>query len=208
MLSFDEYNHGAARTERYNVKDWRQGIPINVYRSLHGVLGLHSEISELTQALKEAQTENGLDETNLVEEIGDLWWYAALLHRLCFGLPGRPATVRIFAVQARFDLAIARLEMANLNALVGEGADLCKRTLFYGKQLDTQLLRVDDILEGLQRLTMACGVDLQEVWKVNIAKLWVRFPDEFTGEMAINRDTLKELEAMVELRRQMKAAKG
>lgn len=210
MFTFAEYNTAAARTEKYTVTDWRQQIPVNVYRALHGVLGLSSELAEIIPAISYlGQSRNvDADRTNLDEELGDLWWYAALLYRVTYGLAPRSGEVELFANKNHpFARDAALIELRQLAILVGEGADLCKRTLYYGKPLDIAALKDREIITSLQRLTMFCGADLDEVWKINIAKLWVRFPGEFSGELAINRDTLTELAVMVEKRKELKAQK-
>lgn len=51
-----------------------------VARAIHGVLGLMSEVGEVADALKKHIIyKRALDEINLLEESGDIFWYQALL---------------------------------------------------------------------------------------------------------------------------------
>ncbi len=205
MFTFAEYNHAAARTETYTVTDWRQNIPIPLYRTLHGILGLSSEITEFQIALRHLPLEETEPSTNIIEELGDLWWYGALLARATM-LQGH-ANLHYEPLKHALSRTPVLVNLAILVDLVGEGADLCKRTLFYGKPLDVTQIKAAEILTQLHSLTTFCSANLEEVWKVNITKLWVRFPDRFSGELAINRNTHTELEAMVAERLEQKRLK-
>lgn len=205
MFTMKEYITAAARTEKYAPTDWRINVPVAYYRGLHGILGLQSEIPELLLAIASSPR----DHTNIVEEMGDMWWYAALLYRLCYGLgEARRAEPEIFASNGHpFARDAALQEITILSGLLGEGADLCKRTMYYGTHFPSEQLKDREIMVSLQRLTMFTGCDLEEVWLVNIAKLRARFPHEFTGEQAVDRDTQEELDRMVALRARILAAR-
>lgn len=46
---------------------------------VHGVIGIFTEAGELLEMLREAYNGNGFDPINMREEIGDLFWYVAIL---------------------------------------------------------------------------------------------------------------------------------
>lgn len=81
-----------------------------------------------------------------------------------------------------------------LQTEVGEFADLIKRLLFYGKNLD-----VVNGKEELGDIQWYCGLaidvlktTLDEVQEMNINKLRIRYPEKFTEHDALNRDLDKE----------------
>ncbi len=72
----------------------------------------------------------------------------------------------------------------------GELLDMLKKYLFYGKIFDrTNLIEeLGDLTWYLGIMCDANGIDLQDVFDRNIAKLKARYPEKFTEEAAINRD--------------------
>jgi NTP pyrophosphatase (non-canonical NTP hydrolase) len=48
---------------------------------IHGVLGMVTESIELLEALDKALRGDGLDTVNISEELGDIFWYMALMSR-------------------------------------------------------------------------------------------------------------------------------
>ena len=51
---------------------------------VHGIVGVATETSELVEALLEAmKTGKPIDEVNLKEEVGDCFWYLALIAKAC-----------------------------------------------------------------------------------------------------------------------------
>lgn len=50
---------------------------------IHGILGMFTEAGELMQHLHEVLTGQAvMDDINIIEELGDCYWYAAILHRI------------------------------------------------------------------------------------------------------------------------------
>lgn len=72
----------------------------------------------------------------------------------------------------------------------GEIQDALKKSLFYGKPLDTVNLKeeIGDIMWYVALACDALGADLGEIMGTNIAKLKARFGDKFTAHAALNRD--------------------
>ncbi len=86
-----------------------------------------------------------------------------------------------------------RIEHAVMG-LVTESAecmDAIKKAKIYGKELDTVNLieEAGDLMWYLAILADALGVSFEEVWKKNIAKLSARYPEKYTDDAAINRNT-------------------
>lgn len=89
-----------------------------------------------------------------------------------------------------------RIEHAVMG-LVTESAecmDAIKKTKIYGKELDIVNLKEEagDIMWYLAILADALGVTFEEIWEKNIAKLAARYPEKYTDDAAINRDTAVE----------------
>jgi NTP pyrophosphatase (non-canonical NTP hydrolase) len=89
-----------------------------------------------------------------------------------------------------------------LETEVGELMDQLKKHIFYGKELDLVNLseELGDLnwyqaicIDALSNLLNVNNTDLEESIKsTNISKLSARYPNLFTGEDAINRNTNKE----------------
>lgn len=81
------YTQDALRTEsRPGLQNWLNNFPTECHatRMLHGLLGVQSEAGELADALKRTlYYGQPIDRTNLIEEIGDLCWYLAILADAC-----------------------------------------------------------------------------------------------------------------------------
>lgn len=76
----------------------------------------------------------------------------------------------------------------------GELMDLIKRQLFYNKALDKKeaAKELGDILWYVAIGCDALGFTMEEIMEANIAKLRARYPDKYTDEQAIQRDTKQE----------------
>lgn len=76
-----EYVQNALKTESVNFEAISQRLssPENI-RLLHAVIGLETEVGELQDALKKSIFYGKpLDKVNMAEEMGDLFWYIAIL---------------------------------------------------------------------------------------------------------------------------------
>ena len=104
----------------------------------------------------------------------------------------REAYLRMWGV-FRFQHAVT-----GLTTEVGEVADQLKKHVYYGKELDKVNLKEEggDLFWYLalfcDELEQKYGIKAQEILNTNIEKLRARYPDKFTGEQAINRDTVEE----------------
>lgn len=83
----------------------------------------------------------------------------------------------------------------------GETIDVLKDYFWYQK-LDSQAFMIklaeegSDVLHWLQAMCNTVGLTLEDLMRVNHAKLSVRYPDGFTKQAAAVRDKQAEWEAM------------
>ena len=146
----------------------------------HMVLGMNSELSELSDAsIKQ-------DKVNIGEELADIMWYVA---NYC--------TFR--------NLDLSNLKWNNnsiaqqpLDWFIQELTDLVKKYIAYNKEI--HLIKEENLLCFIYNKikTTDPSVDfMDKILQNNINKLKVRYPDKFTEENAINRNLeaeRKELE--------------
>lgn len=87
-----------------------------------------------------------------------------------------------------------------LTTEVGEAVDPIKKSLFYGKPFDrTNVLEeVGDAMWYMAVLLDELGSSFEEAGSAVINKLRARYPDKYTNEDAINRDTASEREILEE----------
>lgn len=80
MLSKD-YIEAAKKTESTNFSEIKERLSDEgMIRLLHATVGVSTESGELLDALKKhIYYGKDLDKTNLFEEVGDLFWYLAIL---------------------------------------------------------------------------------------------------------------------------------
>lgn len=80
-MDSQEYKKLATKTEANDFKNIKARLSDEgMIRLLHGAMGLSTEAGELMDALKKHIFYNKpLDRSNLFEELGDLFWYMALI---------------------------------------------------------------------------------------------------------------------------------
>ena len=76
--------------------------------------------------------------------------------------------------------------------------DLHKREWVYGKAMDKRLLYIElqALMQHLVEIAYLRGFDFEESLKINIAKLYKRYPDKYSHEDALNRDLDAEAEIL------------
>ena len=79
--------------------------------------------------------------------------------------------------------------VAGIATEAGEIADIFKKHVFYGKELDLEHLAEEfgDILWYLAILCDLCGYDFERIMEKNIDKLRVRYPEQFSESDALSR---------------------
>jgi len=76
-----------------------------------------------------------------------------------------------------------------LNGEAGEVADVVKKHLFQGHELNIPHIKEElgDVMWYVALMCTAINAPLEDVMKSNIDKLKARFPDGFSAEASINR---------------------
>lgn len=154
-MDFKEYVKLAMRT---NVKD--RDFKNNI---LNGLLGLYGETIEFITA----------SETGELDELGDCYWYTALL----------------FHTTGLEPLSIIKPKN-NLSHNIGLLSDHFKKHFFQGHKLDSTLVQLllSEIKFHLDRYSKWLQSSPEEVMEHNINKLKKRFPEGFEVEKSINRE--------------------
>ena len=75
-----------------------------------------------------------------------------------------------------------------------EIADVFKKKLAYGKEVDEINVKEElgDLMFYVVNTCNINGWDLRDILQTNINKLKIRYPEKFTNEAALNRDTVAE----------------
>lgn len=99
---------------------------------------------------------------------------------------GLASRTRRASLPHREHLANAGLGLAGES---GEAADIVKKHLFQGHDLDRDKMRIElgDVLWYLDYLAAECGLTLEEVALANIAKLKARYPEGFDESRSRDR---------------------
>lgn len=149
-------------------------------RLLHAALGLCTEIEEFKV---------GTTKVNFVEEIGDVFWYLAILD-----------DVISFSYSMPPHEAMGSMPFT-VSYYVGEIQDVVKRHLFYGTDVNKEriIMACHCIYWHLEDELIKGGHNLADAWTANIIKLEKRYPDKFfDAKAAIHRDVDRELEHISE----------
>ena len=156
-MVFKEYMKLAMRT---NVKD--RSFKDNI---LNGLLGLYGEITEFT--------ENNLTNIEMTVELGDIYWYLALLFDTLELEP--------MGVAGEGDKTIKT---------IGKLSDHFKKHFFQGHDLDLPYIHYNLclILRDLNQTANNIMSSPEEVMELNIKKLKDRFPNGFSVSDSINRE--------------------
>lgn len=144
---------------------------------LHSVMGILTETEELLDNHFIQK-----DETNILEEVGDITWYLAIIGRE-YNLEFESHTTLSNEEPINIIISIIKQSLKLLDAL--------KKKIFYNKKIDDESFK--EIFREIMNLTMIYmnhhSIDLEKAFDVNIAKLKSRYGDKFTSDRAINRDT-------------------
>lgn len=75
-ITQEEYAQGVIRTESCDFNKIRERMTKEIIRLDHAVTGICTEAGEIADAIKKHKFYGKpLDRTNLIEELGDLYWY-------------------------------------------------------------------------------------------------------------------------------------
>jgi hypothetical protein len=176
-MKLDNYQTLALRTAPAKegfLLSWKQ------IQLAHAILGIDSEIGEVLKA------EDDLE--NLGEELGDVMWYLSL------GCDAMNFHLSDISDKKGFSDDPFRDLQVSASALT----DYFKRHLFYKTEIDSSKMvqLFEDIYLCLDDIsTRFTDKPLKEWLSPNIAKLKARYPEKFSEEAAVNRDTKTEMQA-------------
>ena len=160
----------------------------------HMCLGIVGEMGELVDAIKKAYVYGkGIDQTNTVEEIGDVSWYTA-------GLVQHFPTLAdwLDSDELKQSVNYEKLEVARKNVTrtillnTMSAANLAVDLMMLADNDDLQDTEAEQVAKALGTALFATAVlldvDLAGAYEVNIAKLAKRYGDKYSDYAAINRD--------------------
>ena len=180
-MKSSEYINKAIRTES-SLNPLGENTLIN-HRELHSCIGATTEAGEMLLAL--TKNNGKIDKVNLMEEIGDLYWYLAILYS---------AQNKQFNIVKNESLKTINVKDGTLQVVVltTELLDVCKKALFYGKIKKPMEYYLEQLEVILQDLLYSIGYNLNTTWDINIKKLAARYPDKFSEKKASKRNIKKE----------------
>ena len=184
-MNFKEYAPLAMRT----CKELPTADHIN-----HMCLGIVGEMGELVDAIKKAYVYGkGIDQTNIVEEIGDVSWYTAGLVQYFPALADWLDSDELKQSINYEKLEIARENVTRtilLNAM--SAANLAADLMMFADDDNLQDANAEQVAKALGTALFATAVllevDLSQAYEVNIAKLAKRYGDKYSDYAAVNRD--------------------
>lgn len=146
----------------------------------HMILGLGDELGEIVNCIG-TELKHAPDLVNLKEEIGDSKWY---LHNYCNLRDIVPPTDIVNFLESHRCIEL-------LISSIGELTSIVKRFMAYDKDIDRdkEMEAVYNIFSAFDLLEKIYNLDGNEIRQKNIDKLFKRYPEKFSNEQAINRDT-------------------
>lgn len=160
---------------------------------LHCVLGMVGEAGEVSEIINETPEE-------VVKEVGDSMWYAAVLSHVLSLRLEELKDEAIHALGSRGTMLFSSLAPEDrAHIWAGRMADRVKKSCFYGKTLDLSSLK-NELVQYWACMEEHCyllDVPILEVATKNILKLEARYPaGSFDADKAINRNHEAEDAAM------------
>jgi NTP pyrophosphatase (non-canonical NTP hydrolase) len=185
MTIINDYVDSAKRTESIVL-----GLNDLSLRLLHSSMGLATEIIEFNETYHKNGALKQLDIVNLLEEIGDMFWYIAIgcdIFKINF------SNIIFSLKNEKFDLdtrLYSRIAENNIGAIL----DKCKRQIFYRKIIDEVEYKelYIEVIKNLYKLVISMGYEFEPLLQKNIDKLKARYPDKYSDHNAINRDLEEE----------------
>ena len=151
-------------------------------RLLHAAIGLSTESAELLDSTSP---------TNMLEELGDLCWYCAIIYNALGLNPDHDVEIREYSSTTHIRILVAQS---------GIILDFMKKVEFYGADLDKYRGEIEAlthcIISHVAALAVQMDSTLSNVLEANVRKLAVRYPSRFTKEAALNRDLQSEYKAL------------
>lgn len=174
---------------------------------IHATMGLRTELAELLDALKKRLIYGKpIDVTNVLEECGDILWYAALyahtrgetfadLRKGVLHLEFRK-TERVILDDTSLSVLFRAIGLGL--TLANETDDYVASMWFDGNPIIWEYAddRIGALLVITEKILELHDLTLPQAMEANIAKLKVRYGEKFTPEAALTRDLEREGKAL------------
>lgn len=193
-MTFKQYTAGALRTEStlspLAPEVESRGLSNRLY---HAILGLCTEMHEVYDAI-ELKDPNTWDNVNLLEEWGDSMWYLAIAaDELKITKQINDFKVESVDQETLCNPMSKYIFIKNLRQLQAGLLDTCKKVMFYGKQLDLEVVKENIFTQYLMLRANIVLISQDEetidsVMHINLAKLKQRYPEKFDGYKSEIRD--------------------
>lgn len=175
-MNFKEYIPLAVRTAK--------PLSTKIENVGHAVLGMFTEISELSEAIENR------DDINIGEECGDILWYLALLtNSLNIDLDSSHKILN----EEVFNFFEEKIDVSNLEKLtviMSRELDIVKKNVIYNKEVGEDILSdsIGWIFFSIMFILDDWELNIQDVMQKNINKLAKRYPNLYTDHDADNRN--------------------
>ncbi len=183
-MTWEEYLPLSEKTLslQFNCNETEQKI-------LHSVIGIMTELDEI---LDNYDNDKKLDKVNILEEVGDICWYLAILGRE-YDISFPQITVREKNSDP-FRLILSTIKMS------AKLLDMLKKKIYYNKDINQEIFvsLSRTIMMNISDFTHCYDIQIEKSFQVNIDKLRSRYGDKFSSESAINRDLNKERDILEE----------
>jgi len=150
---------------------------------LHAVMGILTEVEELLDNhISHNGKEANLDPTNILEEVGDVTWYLAIIGRMYNIKPSDTVISAKIGDPMNIILAVIKESCKLL--------DMLKKKLYYNKPIKDEDFETSSrlIMMFIQDYMNHFEISIESSFEINIAKLKARYGEKFSSERAINRD--------------------
>jgi len=143
---------------------------------LHATMGILTEVEELLD-----NHLGEIDKINVLEEIGDVVWYLAIIGRE-------------YNMDFPTDLPLSHEDpMKIVVSIIKQTCkllDMLKKKLYYNKPInDESFKQISTLVMVLTQSYMNYyNIDIKGSFDINISKLKARYGEKFSSERAINRD--------------------
>lgn len=180
-MEWEEYLKESKRTvsEEFHCGRRVEGL-------LHGVIGILTETEEILENYKDGK----FDGVNVLEEVGDIFWYSSMLVRE-FNINVDNIEIGGVDIEDPREIIISII-VDSLKLL-----DILKKKLYYNKIIDGDVLSSfillsESVITKLMKYVSINNIDYRKIFIVNIDKLRERYPDKFDSNLAINRNLINE----------------
>lgn len=165
----------------------------------HAATGISGEAGELLEAILFQDLVEGIDHTNLTEEIGDIYFYVEqLVQRTGIEIDWEAVRELAYNQQITADAQFYHAGCVSVHA--SQVLDSVKKCAVYNKDLDLELLRnqVHAMLVSLYTVSIMFGITRDECLAANIAKLSKRYASLSYSDKAAQERADKEIPGLVE----------